>query len=128
MNDRKQRRLLAEGIHLGFNWRVLHNDMGFRCGYIKIPETHPWYQKGYDDIDASVHGGLTYSEMEDDGHWIGFDCAHCDDAPDPNLPALNNLASEIWTEGTVRSQEYVEAECKSLCEQACAASAIKVEW
>lgn len=32
------------------------------CGYLAVPEGHPWYGKHYGDIGADVHGGLTYSE------------------------------------------------------------------
>ena len=33
----------------------------------------------YDDINVGVHGGLTYSRMEGDLWFIGFDCAHGSD-------------------------------------------------
>jgi len=59
-----------------------------RCGYVKVPEKHPFYEKHYDWIhenyDVEVHGGLTYSEKKigscnDSGWFIGFDCAHYGD-------------------------------------------------
>lgn len=61
---------------------------GYGCGYIGLPEGHPWYGKDYDIIDASVHGGLTYSDWhvgsdEPDGcWWIGFDTGHSNDNMD----------------------------------------------
>lgn len=109
--------LLAEGEHLGFQWAVLHNGMGYRCGYIALPPEHPWHGKDYSGINAEVHGGLNYSQgnKEDGSHWIGFDCAHAWDAQDPDLPSHHQCS---FRDGATRSQSYVERECKSLCEQA----------
>lgn len=105
--------LLSEGEHLGYQWAVLHNGMAYRCGYVALPPGHPWHGKGYDDIPAEAHGGLTYSNASDDGSWwVGFDCAHAGDAPDPTLPGYRERGD------TLRSQEYVEEQCRSLCEQA----------
>ncbi len=58
------------------------------CGYIKVPKEHPAYDKHYDDIKISVHGGLTYSNYSNTypltspkkEYWIGFDAAHYNDA------------------------------------------------
>jgi len=128
-------RLLSEGEAYGFQWVVTHDEMGYRCGYIRLPENHPWHGCDYEIIDASVHGGLTFSEPgPDSGWWIGFDCAHACDAPDPALPGgcrtRTMLAAEptplrpgIFSYGKIRTQEYVEEQCKQLCEQALAASA-----
>lgn len=116
-------RVLAEGTHAGFEWIVVRNDYACRCGYVRLPKGHPWHGKPYDDIGADVHGGLTFAEPdleydapgEDDAWWIGFDCGHASDAPDPSLPGL----SMRWSlSGVVRSQSYAEAECRALCEQA----------
>jgi hypothetical protein len=116
------RNILNEGNHAGYDWRVVHNGMGYRCGYVKVFEGHPWFKKHYDDIKANAHGGLTYSDdSEDGGWWVGFDCAHHMDAPDPSLDVEDRMMASIWSlglGGTVRSQEYVENECKCLCEQA----------
>ncbi len=65
---------------------------GHLCGYIKIPENHKFYAKHYDDIDLSVHGGLTYSAMEENGFWIGFDCAHFSDIT-PSSKELDSIFS-----------------------------------
>ena len=70
------------------------------CGYVRIPEGHPFYKKDYGDLPwLSVHGGLTYSRMEKDGWTIGFDCNHYDDNP------------------LVQDAEYTKSECISLVEQ-----------
>lgn len=68
---------------------------GNRCGYVRVPPTHPFYKTDYNDVDVKVHGGLTFAAPElcqehpdGIGWWFGFDCAHFEDAfYDPeNLP------------------------------------------
>jgi len=122
-------RVLAEGTHAGHEWLVVHNTMGFRCGYVKVDPGHPWYQKNYDDIECSVHGGLTFAEADvtcdkggpDEGWWIGFDAAHCDDGFDPSLPVEDGRITEsfgkCW-DGKIKDNKYMEDECKRLAEQA----------
>jgi hypothetical protein len=120
--------VLAEGSHAGYQWAVVHNGMGHRCGYVRVPKGHPWHGKGYDDINVEVHGGLTFAEPDkpcdkegaDDAYWVGFDCAHGGDAPDPQLPAEYRMRTR--GDDTVKTQAYVEAECRSLCEQAVVAA------
>jgi hypothetical protein len=43
---------------------IWKQDMGHLCGYIGLPPAHPWHGKWYDDIDAEVHGGLTFCGPE----------------------------------------------------------------
>lgn len=117
--------VLSKGEHLGFEWMVVHNCSGYRCGYVRVPLGHSWHGKGYDDLNLNVHGGITFAEADvpckapgpDTDWWVGFDCAHAFDAPDPGLPSRD---LPIWheAEAVVRSQDYVEAECRSLCQQA----------
>lgn len=129
--------VLATGEHLGFEWVVVRNFSGYRCGYVRVPVGHPWHGKHYDDVDARVHGGLTFAEPDlscnkggaDDAHWLGFGCAHGGDAPDPQFEVNENVnlarmfLGDVGSRyGVVRTQEYVEAECRSLCEQASAAT------
>jgi hypothetical protein len=42
-------------------------DFGWGCGYVLIPEGHPFYGVNYDEINdypnISVHGGLTYGSI-----------------------------------------------------------------
>lgn len=64
-----------------------------RCGYVRVPPTHPMFGKHYDAVDVDVHGGLTFNKLEPctthpdgQGWWFGFDCAHAGDAHiDPNV-------------------------------------------
>ena len=87
--------------------------------------------KALDSI-FEVHGGLTYSSStandkypisKPDTWWFGFDCAHCEDVPD-KISWLNHFTEKerqskecFWGFGTIRSLEYVAAECISLADQ-----------
>ncbi len=106
--------LLEVGEHFTYHWAIGHNSLGFRTGYVRIPLGHPWYGLEYDAIPAEVHGGLTYADKHD-GWWIGFDCGHSGDAPDPKLPGFFIGGG---MQGVVRTQDYVIMECRRLCEQA----------
>lgn len=87
------------------------------------------------DVYFNVHGGLTYADdradypVESNLWWLGFDCGHWDDAKDwdavirywgeDDLQVLRRmrLESELGSYGEIRTQEYVESECKSLVDQ-----------
>lgn len=129
-------RVLAQGTHLGHEWVIVHNTIGFRCGYVRVPKDHPWYGKHYDDIDVKVHGGLTFAKKDqecgkggaDDGWWFGFDCAHSGDAVDPSIIKINSPEAEVFLamssfkEGTfgntIKTTAYVKRQCQSLIRQA----------
>src|SRR3990167_2484412 len=120
--------VLSSGEHEGFEFVTVHNGMGFRCGYVRVPLGHPWHGRSYDEIEPypQVHGGLTFSKADkpcggdrpDNGWWLGFDCAHGGDLPDPALPTDCDIGMPSFGRGVVRTQEYVEAGCRSLCQQA----------
>ena len=128
----------------GFLCLVVRGPVGALCGYVSVPEGHPWHgigysepldgtDKNYDDPDwwrkptpekvTDVHGGLTYSgegvRGAPEGHWwFGFDCAHAGDF----APAMHNLLS--WERSmmepngdTYRDLAYVKAECTKLATQ-----------
>jgi hypothetical protein len=127
--------LLTKGVHEGYEWEVTSNRMGYRCGYVRVPQGHSWHGKGYDDVRTAddgwpdVHGGLTFAEAdtdcgkggEDNAWWLGFDCAHGGDAPDPDLPGYHPRMSFMGD--AIRSTEYVAEECRKLADQAAAAAA-----
>ena len=112
-----------EWPHMGLLCAVVMNmEGGHRCGYVRVGPSRPDHGKYYNDVDVSVHGGLTFGELEPCAHedgqgfWFGFDCAHCDDAAfDPkgamnkyNIHALN---LHYWT------TEEVVRETNTLAEQ-----------
>ena len=92
--------------HCGFTCKVIrvvkyegikleHAFGGHFCGYVRIPERHPWYGVNACDIDCSVHCGLTWggSAPCDDtpGWWVGFDCGHSCDI----IPSMKKLFGEV---------------------------------
>ena len=72
-------KIIGSGKIDGYEYQIRNTYNTHPTAYIKLNENHPLYNKHYNDIDIDVHGGLTYSEMGDDGYWIGWDYAHCDD-------------------------------------------------
>jgi hypothetical protein len=56
--------VLAKGIHGGYVWFVMHNCLGHRCGYVRIPNGHPWHGLSEPE-EADVHGGITFAEDEE---------------------------------------------------------------
>lgn len=103
--------------HAGYVCTIRKAPLEHLCGYVDIPPGHPWHGVGYVDIDADVHGGLTYSE-EEEGAWrIGFDCAHSGDyVPGTSFGLRERREGEVY-----RTEAYVAAHCRSLAEQAAAA-------
>ena len=120
-------------IHAGFSCFILRNNLGSWCGYVGVPNTHPAYEKDYDDVDVSVHGGLTYANkcqgvichipeagMPDDVWWLGFDTCHYNDiSPSRYLSSLIGgvvIAREDEL-GEYRNMDYVINETKQLADQ-----------
>lgn len=128
--------VLEEGEFLGFQYTITHNGNGYRCGYVRVPIGHPWHSKEYNDVDADVHGGLTFFEADmpcnkvgdDTDWWVGFDCAHAGDALDLSLmschkeKSIYSVYQSMASDGEVRTTEYVRQQCINLCDQAFSAS------
>ena len=97
---------------------------GHLCGYIAIPPEHPWHSLGYDDIECSVHGGLTYARASEDFDdaaprgWsvFGFDCAHAGDL----VPLRQHVPLPCY--GEYRTIQYVREQLLELAKQAKAQS------
>ena len=110
---------------------VIIHPAGHRCGYVGVPANNPHHSKGYDDVPAEVHGGLTYASGESDYPapsdglwWLGYDCAHLGDGNDPELMQSEykklhdkGMLGNRFTDDTVRSLEYCVSECESLAKQ-----------
>lgn len=113
----------------GLDCLAVRGPLGALCGYVGVAEGHPAFQRHYEDVDASAHGGLTYSAFcQDDAReegichlpepgrphrvwWLGFDCAHLGDLV-PGLTVLR--ASPV---DTYRDLAFVREECASLAHQ-----------
>lgn len=72
------------------------------------------------EVLFDVHGSITFSEsslMDKTNSWfIGFDCAHAGDRPDPSITKAI-FADIDHGFGEIRTLEYVELELKSLIDQ-----------
>lgn len=82
---------------------------GIFCGYVGVPESHPWHGKAYDAAcELEAHGGVNFADhcdpraTESSGvchvpgpdesdrvWWFGFDCGHAWDVmPAPSVYSL----------------------------------------
>ncbi len=116
---------------------IVRGPSGSLCGYVGLPEGHPWHGQAHSAVDeaVNVHGGLSYAN-ECSGNichvarpgeaehvwWLGFDCAHAYD----RSPAFENYFAQRGiprVEGydTYRDLYYVRGETESLARQAFAA-------
>ncbi len=111
---------------------MLRGPGGSWCGYCGVPNTHPAYGKHYDNVDVSVHGGLTYADkcngqichqaqpgMPEEVYWLGMDFAHCGDLSPGMLSFYNRLPSgpSYHDSDIYRNIAYVRAEVEQLAEQ-----------
>jgi len=119
----------------GYPCLIVRNDFGALCGYVGIPEDHPFYNKGYDEVyDATqsleVHGGLTFADFchntgdekraichigDDKPWWFGFDCAHYGDMC-PQIKYLFRFGEDFY-EDVYRDFDYVTNQVKNLAKQ-----------
>lgn len=116
-----------EWQHAGFTCLLNRAALGNWCGYVAVPPGHPWHGQDYQAIDATAHGGLTYSAAcageichvpapgePDDVWWLGFDAGHAWDC----IPGMPFGAKS----GIYRTLEYMRVQCQDLAEQAKAAA------
>lgn len=80
--------LVKEWMSPDYLCRILTGPLGQMNGYVGLPKDHPDWNKGYDNVGVSVHGGLTFSQQGEEGDenfpnpdlwWFGFDTAHSGD-------------------------------------------------
>lgn len=139
------KRVYVEEIfeHKGYKCACVFNAGGYRCGYVAIDESHPYYKKDYSDEgpnEIMCHWGLTYSgygkhfcEDNDNLWWFGFDCGHYCDGTDYETAKKYGIITDteylIGKEFSaelsdsldenifVKTQEFVEENCKMVVEQ-----------
>lgn len=124
------------GEYLGFPVYARRNSMGVWCGYIGLPTGHPWSGLS-DPHNVAVHGGISYAQKvlpltntvpsDHSARYLGFDCGHVGDFMPgfvPVEPGVDPLATATRIHATddgfavYRTLEYVQAELRSLAEQA----------
>lgn len=117
---------------------IVRSPSGALCGYVGVPEGHPWHGKHSNDVDADCHGGLSYSGPCQEGGkichvpqagesetvwWLGFDCAHsCDVRPGDcalyDGAGLGRLLRGSEDYSSYKSIAYVRKEVERLALQA----------
>lgn len=110
---------------------LLRDDGGGQwCGYVGIPDDHPWFAVDLHALDAaaslqiSVHGGVTWGgdadalrPREQARRWVGFDCGHVgleDQVLSPR--SISRLPGRSY-----RDLAFARAELQQLAEQVAAA-------
>jgi hypothetical protein len=101
----------------GIECRARRGPVGAWCGYVGVRPGHPLHGQDYDDLDVTVHGGLTFAGPHVSGPpdvwWFGFDCAHAGDyAPGMVADGFTAFPGEVY-----RDLPYVLAEIMGLAEQ-----------
>lgn len=115
---------------------VLAREAQHRCGYVRVPPTHPAFGLNYDFVNVDVHGGLTFGQIEPcshedgQGYWFGFDCNHCMDSgfdPTIDINSISNPETRYllathkrffrMDEGHYWTHDEVVAETERLAEQ-----------
>lgn len=100
----KKIEILYNDTYKGFEFYIMN--LGTHpTAYIKIPNTHKYYGKHYDDINLYVHGGLTYSDdylylnehKKIKGWFIGWDYAHYGDFVGYDMIFCENYTNKKWT-------------------------------
>lgn len=96
--------------------------VGYANGYVAVPKDHPFFGRGYDDVDVEIHGGLTFScsgskiktdlpetevlegclyDLDEDWWVFGFDTCHYQDS-------LENWPREAVIDETLRLKQQLE--------------------
>ena len=103
-----------EWVYKDYMCRISRNRLQALCGYVYLEKEDKFYNVDYDSIQVSVHGGLTYANMEGDYWVIGFDCSHSGDLS-PFLMDVQNTYRHSM--GIYRDMKYVQRECEFLVDQ-----------
>lgn len=134
------------GTYKDHEYLIVFTEAGHRCGYVALkPEEHARVQKDskykdYPDDMVNCHGGVTFYEnthsakkllpIPCDDFWLGFDAAHCYDAPDPQAAKKYFGDNSEATRGARfmesmaklndvkhRTFKYMESECFNIIDQ-----------
>lgn len=143
----KVERIVIEGggEYKGYEFLVTFTDMGFRCGYVAVPPTHPvhsFFNEDYNYPELECHGGVTFFgkshlaelliENPCEDKWVGFDCGHCEDLTDLKtfdkyfpeadkfqrdyVDGNSSKKSTIWPM-EMRTKDYVIENCKRMIDE-----------
>ena len=129
MNQQNKFEYEVVDTYRGYKYVIyLNTRLGYRCGYVQIPNTHPLQEAFFGDVDISSVA-LTYSGKlkELDGFYFGWDHNHLWDGVDEDAIKLHHPdkadqyieEAESLHEGYGRyySKDDVEQECKALIDE-----------
>ena len=100
--------IVLEWWFMGMRCAIRHGAFGCPCGYVMIPDGHPWRGMKESELDSlvDVHGGVTFlgelHELADGSLWVGFDMAHAGD--------LDGLVPIRTDEGCAEETERLAAQ------------------
>ena len=121
-NEQKVIDMLDEGIYKGFHYAIVSYGT-HPCAYVELPTEHLLYPLYDEDELAYIdcHGGITYfsttglirpsDENHRDGHWIGWDYAHCMDY------CYSPYNFEFFNEGKKWTTKEIFEDVKNVIEQ-----------
>lgn len=98
---------------------------GWGNGYVILPKDHPFHGCDYDFLNSfvTVHGGLTYSQSEDNGHdgWsVGFDTAHYADTIERwPYEAVKKEAIDLLEQLIHLGEKYTREEVEQMLNDRC---------
>lgn len=123
----------------GLKYVSKFQSLGFRCGYVVIPDdildrVKADAEPDYECIPIDAHGGITFfgvifiNKDELDCEWvIGFDCGHYGDLqdreswkeyfPEEYARIEKHLNHPHRREETVKTQEFIREECHKMIDQ-----------
>jgi hypothetical protein len=122
----------------GYPCLIVRGPLGALCGYVGVPPGHPAHSKTGDEVEVSVHGGVTFADRcsgrvchvprpgePEDVWWLGFDTGHAFDfipsiaAGLGSLPGRNGVTAyvEWYADMRYRDVAYVRAEVEQLAAQ-----------
>ena len=98
----------------GYKCEIKRNNFWAYCGFVYLPDDHPYYESSYDMLPhINVHGGLMFGYNGK----FGFDCAQNDDvvpgtvtyrAKYPKIFKMPSEGQKYWTyEDTVKETNHM---------------------
>lgn len=109
--------LLEYNTYKGYNYAVISQGY-IPCGYVEIPQEHPYYNKNYYECDIQVHGGLTFCGrlnsnlgLPTNTFWLGWDYGHYGD-----LMGFDFLYGHIAFGKAYTTQDIIN-DCHSVIDQ-----------
>lgn len=134
--DNEPDKMQYQDEQTGLPCLIVRNYSGGLCGYVGVDKRHPFYQKRYDEVYVSVHGGLTFSDFcmpnkdestgichvpsKNEPHkvwWLGFDCVHLGDASPGMMAVSLGIGLSIREYEVYRNIDYVKSEISQLAKQ-----------